>query len=223
MNIIVDSMENYLTDKKIPEDQNGHITPAYNKLLSTLTKLNKFQDSQSWRLRSEFTQLLSWSIPSNYSINLIKQFVNIDAYDLTILEIGSGNGLWARLLKEAGLCVISTDDNIDSIINLQERYFYTNVEKLNAINAIKKYNDINVLMLCWPCSSDEMTTDIFNHFIGDFIIYIGIPSYNSIETPTATSNFIKKLESEFDIEYHPNFTWKEVNDCIHFCTRKNKK
>jgi hypothetical protein len=49
--------------------------------------------------RAAFIDRYSWSIPTKEAVEEIKNFVGGDQ----VLEIGSGNGLWAKLLNDIGV------------------------------------------------------------------------------------------------------------------------
>jgi hypothetical protein len=53
-----------------------------------------------------FKKDYAWSVPNKKAILKIKEF----AQNQQILEVGSGLGLWACLLKEAGVDIKATDD-----------------------------------------------------------------------------------------------------------------
>lgn len=95
----------------------------------------------------------SWCIPpSSHLVREIVDFVGTS----TILELGGGSGLYASILKQAGLRIICTDSYLEK---KEDDISYTNVERLTASEAMKKYGDhCNVLLIIWsrgfPSSED---------------------------------------------------------------------
>lgn len=109
--------------------------------------------------RNLFVKQYSWAIPCRESIQIIKDFVGAD----TVLEIGSGSGLWAYLLQASGVNIIATD-----IENEHRRpaYRYLPIEMIDYHEAIPKYQT-NILMLCWG------DVNPLRQFKGNKYIYIG--------------------------------------------------
>lgn len=60
---------------------------------------------QDTMIRHPFVYNYSWAIPSREAIKEITAFIGSDK----CLEVGAGNGLWAFLLKEAGVTIKATD------------------------------------------------------------------------------------------------------------------
>ena len=113
-----------------------------------------------------FWKRYGFILPDKHSIENIKEFA-----DETILEIGSGTGLYAKLLQNNGVNVIATD-NLEG--NYKEWYEKTwvDIEKIDAVEAVKKYKDINSLMIVWP-GNEQVWVDAVNNFKGNKLIYVG--------------------------------------------------
>lgn len=121
-----------------------------------------YADFFSGHRREGFVYKYAWGTPDENAILKIKKFVDNE----TILEVGSGNGLWAFLLKEYNVHVIATDDFSD-YTSPKDLKTYTTVENIDCKEAIKKYSNAKVLMICWG------RTNPTPYFQGDKIIYIG--------------------------------------------------
>lgn len=119
--------------------------------------------------RSFFFNTISWSIPTKQNINDIIKFIRSNECPY-ILEIGSGLGLWASILKKNDIKVHATDDH-----SWSKDKFYTNeIENINHVDAIKKYNDENAcLFLCWPPQDNDLSKYCLQNFNGKYLIYIG--------------------------------------------------
>jgi uncharacterized UPF0146 family protein len=119
-------------------------------------------------VRQIFVKYFSWAIPSVESILEIKKFANNEQ----ILEVGAGNGLWARLLKNAGCNIFATDNFSTHNTDKAAIKRYIEVEFLSNSQAIQKYNEANVLFLCWP-PTNSMSDESIKLFKGNKLIYIG--------------------------------------------------
>jgi hypothetical protein len=83
-----------------------------------------------------------------------------------IVEVGCGNGFNAMCLQKCGITVFPTD--IGCIGNA-----YTGVEILDGVDAVKKYERCECLMLCWPPNADPLAYTCLKAFKGKYLIYIG--------------------------------------------------
>jgi hypothetical protein len=157
-------------------------------------KLNSSNYSYIWRVTS-------YSIPTEKILCEIKLFLDNKKCS-QILEVGSGLGLWASILKLCNVNVVATDSHVtdykNEILKLplkdeQKDYlkkrdilFYTSVENIDAHDAIKKYLTSCCLFLCWPPSKEHIKDDkkyfiagdILEQFKGNFLIYNGMENYN---------------------------------------------
>lgn len=134
--------------------------------------------------RDVFIDRFSWAVPDKLSIQEIATFIGDDK----CLEIGAGKGLWAYLLSLEYINITAVDNfndkemdddfrielikeikyhNLPMNMLIYKLKQYFNVEKLDGYKALNKYNDHNVLFLCWP------RLNFTNKFKGNKIIYIG--------------------------------------------------
>ena len=109
-----------------------------------------------------FRYTFSYAVPTKKVINKITKFIGNDK----VLEVGAGKGLWASLLDKEGVDIIATDD-----LSWNDKRFYIQVKKMDAIKAINKY-DVNILMMIWP-PNDPMAFNGLKKFEGNKLIYIG--------------------------------------------------
>ncbi len=147
--------------------------------------------------RNLFVTRYSWAIPCRESIQAIKEFAKND----TILEVGSGTGLWAYLLQcEKNVKIIATDSGIEKFATE-----YLSIEKIDMNEAVLKY-DTNCLMVCWG-------RDYPKGFKGKKYIYIGE------ETGGATAGFPEekdKWELVYDVEL---CKWHGLRDNLYLFQR----
>ena len=112
-------------------------------------------------LREHYVEEVSYALLSQEAINAIIEFIAND----TILDIGSGMGFWASMLKLSGIKIIPTDVDPDQY----EKKLWCDIEKIGYKDAIKKY-ETNCMMLCWPYSFSYKASSMFE---GNKLIYIG--------------------------------------------------
>ena len=162
-------------------------------------------------LRHEYVNNISWALISKEVIDTIPSFV----MDNTILEVGSGYGLWAALLKLIGVKIIPTD------LILEEDKVWCDIEKISAKKAVKKYDKCNCLMLCWPHFMNTVASDSIQGFKGNKIIYVG----EGMGGCTADKKFFNIIEMDwFEVNRIKIPQWSYVHDeLIFYCRKKNKK
>lgn len=93
-----------------------------------------------------------------------------------VLEVMAGAGWLAKALKEHGTNVIATDDASwrDCHTLVQGNGTVTEVETLDAVEAIKAYPNAEVLVVSWPAYKDQTIVDVCDEWGNDRpIIYIG--------------------------------------------------
>jgi len=136
--------------------------------------------------RRDFARYYAWGCPTREVIQNIKDFAGQEK----ILEIGAGNGLWAMLLQQVGVFITPTDkapgQTMDHVTGKREQTF-VDVLMMDNKQAIKKFKDHNILMLCWP-PFDSMAQESLKSFSGDKLIFIG-----EIDGCTGDSDFFHSL------------------------------
>jgi hypothetical protein len=176
------------------------------KIFSDIKKYGpKNNDSNRYYRRQYFTQNYSWAVPNKTAIKKIKKFSNGK-----ILEIGSGLGLWAFLLKDVGADIIPTDKS-------PSKKTFTKVEKLSVEKALDKY-DADVLLLVWPPFDDPMANNALKKFKGNKVIYIG----EGYEGATGDDNFHRRLEKDWDqVDQYDIPRWPYMYDTMTFYSKIN--
>lgn len=166
--------------------------------------------------RDYFTSNYGWAVPDLKSLQQIKDFVG----DGKVLEIGSGYGLWAKLLKDIGVNIIATDVLSDQE---QKRYrpqdkTFTEVEDWNDFDSINKYGSkSDVLMLCWPPYDNPMATTALRGFGGNKLIYIG----EGFSGCTANDDFFDLLEKQWtEVDDISLNKWEGIHDALYLYRRK---
>ena len=104
-----------------------------------------------------------------------KEFIKELSGDLKgkrVLEIFAGNGLLSGLLSKEGIDAIPT--SILSSMDGHEYGTYAVVENLDAVSSVMKYGtDSDVLLMCWPTTTEHAIKAVRLWGRGKDIIFIG--------------------------------------------------
>jgi hypothetical protein len=124
-----------------------------------------------WFGYETFKNHFGWSVPTQKAIEKIIKFIKNDS----VLEMGSGLGLWAKLLQLNEIKIYPTDNYGDIEIRLKRgSSLFTDVENIDYMQALCKYKDCNILMIIWLNPFESlMCYDIPKMFKGNKIIYVG--------------------------------------------------
>ena len=117
---------------------------------------------ENFMWRSQWTELVGWSIPSKKAISCIKSI----CCDDILLSIGSGLGLWEFIMSNAQINVIASDNKIPT----KPFFASDNYKALNAEMAIIEHPDANVLFVNWPYDFAEEALPLFK---GQYVVSIG--------------------------------------------------
>jgi hypothetical protein len=169
--------------------------------------------------RDYFVSNYGWSVPTEDITTKLAQFIGND----TVLEVGSGYGLWSKLLNDMGVNTIATtrrsDNEQDATHMPQKDRSFTDVENIKNLDAVEKYPQANVLMMSWPPYNDAMAYQTLKNFKGNKIIYIGEGSGGC----TGCDRFHNLLNKEwkevydFDVEDLPQ--WAGLHDAVYLYVR----
>jgi hypothetical protein len=89
-----------------------------------------------------------------------------------VLEIFAGNGYLASLLKDKNIDIKAT--SILSGMDGHNIKLFDNVENIKASSAVSIYkNDYDVLMLCWPTTTEDAVKAILSWGPDKDIVFIG--------------------------------------------------
>ncbi len=169
----------------------------YNKLNEK--QMDEFVDNNTKENESGYPQYMTFirhfgeAIPNKRAVKEIIKFTDGES----ILEIGSGMGLWAYILQLYGATVYPTD-NFNHLSKYSAKphasfsgYNFTNIERIDSTRALQKYNNINVLLL-WEDIYDTAHKTL-KHFKGNKLIFIG----ELMED--VSISFIEQLEKNWKI------------------------
>jgi hypothetical protein len=132
-----------------------------------------------------YNKWFGWWCPTRQSITEISELIK--DFDNKVIDAGSGRGMTAKLLINAGVTVYAVDtENIPECFHGPER--------LSAEKAIAKYPVQTLLLAYPPYSSHEgadMAVNCVRKFKGKQLIYIGEPRSGC----TANDEFFNELKS----------------------------
>lgn len=122
------------------------------------------------RVRGEFIQTFGFAI-------LTKKAIEAMSPHAPLLELGAGSGYWSYELRRHGVDVIATDPATEEFGHFEQdpkrwTKHWTDVEKLDAVEAIARYPGFNLLIV-WPSLSDPWAANALEAFSGDTVIYVG--------------------------------------------------
>lgn len=86
-----------------------------------------------------------WSLANHQTAKQIKAAYQCN----TGLELMAGNAYWSKALNEVGVKMVATDSfSWAKSSNTGNRLFYR-TKSYNAVNAIKKFSDVDLIICCW--------------------------------------------------------------------------
>jgi hypothetical protein len=123
-------------------------------------------NEEHWIQRENFRHGISWHIPSQ---ELLDSLLAISPS----LSVGAGLGYTEKLAIEKGGDLIVTDIEPSRNNNWCQGEFHCEVEKLSALEAIKKYPERNVFM-AWPPYDHPMAYEVATAMLpGKLLLYVG--------------------------------------------------
>ena len=164
--------------------------------------------------RNKYVRRFSWAIPSMGALEIISKYS-------PILEIGSGTGYWAFLLKAYFNCDIKCYDKRSEF----KKWFCKKTDKKtvenfchvppifeNNMEKIIKENKDRTLFLCWPVEN----ADCVKYYKGKHIIYIGESEWGC----TGSEKFFNIINKKYKsiIEYNM-IQWPGLHDYLYVYER----
>jgi hypothetical protein len=142
-------------------------------------------------VRDQFVATFGFAILTRETIETLRQFE-------PILEVGSGSGYWSYELQQAGIDCIATDSHTGNYNVSNERHWpwkkkYTEVERLTATQAVRKYPGRTLLMV-WPDYEVTWAYRALRAYTGKTVIYVGEGDGGC----TADDKFHQYLDCEFE-------------------------
>lgn len=160
--------------------------------------------------RPWFTTHLGWAVPSVEAIGAIASIA-----EGGVLEIGAGLGLWSRLLRDADVDVVATDDFSTHQSDLA-RSTWTPVEPLGARQAVERYR-LDVLLVCWPPRKGTMASDALDAFQGSHVVYVGEVGKDRV---TGEDAFFGRIERDWRLRQQVQIPcWPGFSDALYVYER----
>ena len=133
------------------------------------------------------------------------------------LEVMAGRGWLSLALQSQGVNIIPTDDY--SWIDIQCEEFVTKVEKIDAIDAVKKYGkDIEILICAWPYMDDvafRTITALYEINPNVLIIYIGEFNGGCTADDSFHEHFKIIKDDNFNIIANNYQQWQGLHDSLY--------
>lgn len=163
-------------------------------------------EAYCYRNMKNFQSNFAWAVPTEKAIREISNFIGNEK----TLEVGAGLGLWSRLLQLKNLDIIATDNFSSHVDKFKKRY--CDVEEIDAISALNKYDRRNVLLIIWPPMTN-MSSEILKQFKGNKLIYIGEDKGGC----TANNEFFEILSQQWSLYKMIEIPqWTGVSDFVNF-------
>ncbi len=118
-------------------------------LFDQISHLNKYEGSDTVSVncnRKLNIEDCGWSLPNKKALDEIVSFVGNEG---KILEVAAGLGLWSAAMKFRNLNVMTTTLMITHHSPSDKEKIWTDIEMIDASEAINKYSDYECLFLSW--------------------------------------------------------------------------
>lgn len=180
-----------------------------------------------YKQRRTFTALFGWSVPCKEAVDAIKKYVREPLYDIM-----AGTGYWGRVLRKAGIRVLTSD-----IHNQRQKNYYhqTNGDndamfdppfkvspeksKIRRRNSIRIGHDMNKgrikgdIFLSWPPYQSSAATQVLRMIpIGTRVFYIGEPEGGC----TGDLSLCRMLDKNFkELHFEPLPRFSGIHDHLY--------
>jgi hypothetical protein len=159
------------------------------------------KDLNNQRNRIMFSKYFSFAIPNEDALETISKYS-------PIVEIGAGNGYWARLLQERGCSTLPFDAFTKNNPYGQIKPWTTVYQGTEDV--LTKFTRKVNLLLCWPPYDEPMATNCLKHFRGEYVLYIGEGWYGC----TADNAFHTELNNWDQVDEVSIPRWAGMHDWL---------
>lgn len=168
----IDWVKNIIIDLKLPTTK---------ELVDTITddlfSFNFNKMTQINCIRQAYIRLFGFSCLSKEAVEDVVKYIA----GRKVLEVCAGSGWNSKILNDAGIDIIATDNfsweesthtHCSSTWGGEK---FINVEKIDALKAIDKYTDREIVLMSWPAYSDPLGALVLRKCIYKnlTLIYIG--------------------------------------------------
>ena len=123
-----------------------------------------------WDARSFCTCRGLWTIVDQIWTKKLAKWIG----DRKCLEIMAGGGWLSKALSEHGIDIIATDNKSWDDAQHNKIIYVYSVEKIDAVKAVKKHKDRDILLVSWPPYESEVVCEACHIWGPDRpIVYIG--------------------------------------------------
>lgn len=176
------------------------------------TDVSSFPNWKFLQIRQAAVLQFSFAVLTKEAIKQLKPYA-------PFIEVGAGSGYWAYELQKRKIEVIPTDPVHFKYSMYKFKKQWTDIEKLSAVQAIRKYPE-HTLLVVWPCYNKPWAYKALQAYKGNKFVYCG-------EGPggcTADNSFHELLEEEWWEKLEiPILQWFGLHDYLRVYTRKEKK
>lgn len=160
INNIITNLENGKILQKSPNSL-GFLPDSLDIMIEKTARSEKAQEANN--LLNNFRSFLSreygiWSLPNLETAKLIKQEYGVKSS----LEIMAGNAYWSKALSEVGIKAIASDSFAWAKSSTTGEAPIFETENLDAISAIKKHPEVDLIICSWAPNFGEDDVNILN-------------------------------------------------------------
>jgi hypothetical protein len=169
--------------------------------------------SELLKYRAELTARYAFSVPTIGILEMI-------AFHSPLVEIGAGNGYWARCLAQLGADVVAYDrlPPDDALPwphgGWDEMNYWFDSEWYPVQNGDERFAGLHpqrTLLLSWPLLDDPMASNALRHYLsagGTRLIYIGD------ETSSGDAGFHEMKKAFTTLARHKLWSWPGIDDYV---------
>ena len=160
INNIITNLEKGKILQKSPNSL-GFLPDSLDIMIENTGSREKAQEANN--LLNNFRSFLSreygiWSLPNLETAKLIKQEYNVKSS----LEIMAGNAYWSKALSEVGIKAIASDSFAWAKSSTTGESPIFETENLDALSAIKKHPEVDLIICSWAPNFGEDDVNILN-------------------------------------------------------------
>lgn len=160
INNIITNLEKGKILQKSPNSL-GFLPDSLDIMIENTGSREKAQEANN--LLNNFRSFLSreygiWSLPNLETVQLIKQEYNVKSS----LEIMAGNAYWSKALSEVGVKAIASDSFTWAKSSTTGESPIFETENLDALSAIKKHPEVDLIICSWAPNFGEDDVNILN-------------------------------------------------------------
>lgn len=169
--------------------------------------------SELLKYRAELTARYAFSVPTIGILEMI-------SFHSPLVEIGAGNGYWARCLAQLGADVVAYDrlPPDDALPwphgGWDEMNYWFDSEWYPVRNGDERFAGLHpqrTLLLSWPLLDDPMASNALRHYLsagGTRLIYIGD------ETSSGDAGFHEMKKAFTTLARHKLWSWPGIDDYV---------